>query len=62
MTAPAWAEQARVEAFQARYAPPEPRDWRFWALLPWLALSVAVEEGLRCVRDALGSLSANRKA
>ena len=42
MTAPAWAEQALREAQQ------RPPSWAWWLLLPWLALSVALEDALRC--------------
>ena len=41
MNAPAWAEQARVEAFQARYERP---TWAWWLLLPAMVWLVAGEE------------------
>ena len=61
MTAPAWAEQARVEAFQARYERP---TWAWWLVLPALAWLVAGEElcrwaAARC-RAAITELEVNR--
>ena len=38
----------QAEAHLAAVQREPSRDWVLWLLLPWLALSVALEDALRC--------------